>query len=746
MNRRWTLGLVVGVAAAWGAIYAPLFAGEVLAGRDLFRLAIPDSAFLLECLHARQWPFWIPYLRMGEPFFAAIQTQALYPPRLVSVLVGGAIRGPTVQHLLQVLIAFAGMWKLARALGQSRIAATLSAGSFAFSLWYTVLADEPNMSAAIAWSGWIGLAARRRSSLALSLLFALSFLAGSPEVTLMQGVLALVLASLRRRPGAGLRRVVLGAAHAACLCAVMLIPALELAAHSDRKSLTLENRMEWSTSWSQLVNTVWIGADAPLPTEYFGEDQRILLSAVVGTVLGALALLGASVRRRGRRLAVLAAVFALLSLGGHLAASRYLLSLPVLNTFRYPGKYLTLVFTCMSLLAGLGVDRLGAWARHRPRTARDAAAFAAGLLLFFLSGSAAIFMLHARTGAPAGLRWCIAWLAILGGATLALPDAMRGRRARQLAVGIAFLELAALHGLVGPAGVVPFEALARRSRILALLPLDGHERLSVTGAPPGFSSGMTAAELTEFLAQTRDRLELDLPVLDRVRLVEGLHTPAPERINEFFATGESAYALAAVRSFVLPVEAPALSALRAISLPQDAKRSAFTWNGGLSRVTLVHRARLMDDAAVLLALSKRLTPIRTETLLAEGQPLEGEACSDDRVAWREDSPNRVTVEVETCRAGYLRLADTFYPGWCATVDGIPVPIQRADYTLRAVKVGPGRHVVNFQYQPRTLAPGLALSGAAVLMAVALLVRRRRRAGRAEPAAGDSPIERSRRSW
>ena len=42
----------------------------------------------------------------------------------------------------------------------------------------------------------------------------------------------------------------------------------------------------------------------------------------------------------------------------------------------------------------------------------------------------------------------------------------------------------------------------------------------------------------------------------------------------------------------------------------------------------------------------------------------------------EDTPNRVAFEVETSAPGYLVLADTWYPGWRATVDGRTVPVLR----------------------------------------------------------------------
>jgi uncharacterized membrane protein YfhO len=75
-----------------------------------------------------------------------------------------------------------------------------------------------------------------------------------------------------------------------------------------------------------------------------------------------------------------------------------------------------------------------------------------------------------------------------------------------------------------------------------------------------------------------------------------------------------------------------------------------------------------------------------------------------------DSPNVVTVPVSLERPGWVVLADTYYPGWFAYVDGEPATLLRADYAFRAVGVGAGDHVVTFQYRPRSFYWGLWASG------------------------------------
>lgn len=51
-----------------------------------------------------------------------------------------------------------------------------------------------------------------------------------------------------------------------------------------------------------------------------------------------------------------------------------------------------------------------------------------------------------------------------------------------------------------------------------------------------------------------------------------------------------------------------------------------------------------------------------------------------------------------------------YPGWVATIDNEPVPIYRANYTFRAVRVPEGEHRVVFRYRPMSVRYGLIVSG------------------------------------
>ena len=66
------------------------------------------------------------------------------------------------------------------------------------------------------------------------------------------------------------------------------------------------------------------------------------------------------------------------------------------------------------------------------------------------------------------------------------------------------------------------------------------------------------------------------------------------------------------------------------------------------------------------------------------------------------------------------LADTYYVGWRAFVDGAEAPILRANHAFKAVQIGPGRHVVRFVFEPQSFRLGAMLSGVGLALVVVLL--------------------------
>ena len=124
-------------------------------------------------------------------------------------------------------------------------------------------------------------------------------------------------------------------------------------------------------------------------------------------------------------------------------------------------------------------------------------------------------------------------------------------------------------------------------------------------------------------------------------------------------------------------------------------------------------------------------------------PADADASGTARIVG--DEPERVVIETESAAPAYLVLADTFDPGWSATLDGRPAPIRPAFVAFRAVFVPAGRHQVVFRYRPAGFLGGLIASMIGLALAVVLLAWPRR-----SPALGSPhdapPLPRSWPRW
>jgi len=111
-------------------------------------------------------------------------------------------------------------------------------------------------------------------------------------------------------------------------------------------------------------------------------------------------------------------------------------------------------------------------------------------------------------------------------------------------------------------------------------------------------------------------------------------------------------------------------------------------------------------------------------------PRPGLAAGSARMV--EYGSERVVVAVQAAAPSVLVVADTYYPGWWADVDGRAAPLYPTDLAFRGVPLPAGEHTVVFTYAPRSFAAGLAIAALALLALAAMLalITRAARSGRA----------------
>jgi hypothetical protein len=101
---------------------------------------------------------------------------------------------------------------------------------------------------------------------------------------------------------------------------------------------------------------------------------------------------------------------------------------------------------------------------------------------------------------------------------------------------------------------------------------------------------------------------------------------------------------------------------------------------------------------------------------ADAGDISAETAESRPVVTHEDS-RQLVIAAEAPVDGYLLLADTYYPGWTASVDGTPTPIYRANVSVRGIRLPKGRHEVRFTYD----APGFSRGLTVTLLAISILL-------------------------
>jgi hypothetical protein len=722
----WLLALVV-----WGVAFRSLGEGLVQASRDLYAHDFPESWYLAQRWSRLELPLWLPHARLGQPFLALLYTQALYPPRVLTSLLWGPVLGPNVMHALHAAWGFAGLYLAARRLGLGRWAAFAGAAPFSLSPFFVEFAQNLSFASTASWAGWGLLAAehlRRRpgpvSATWLGVALGGAFHAGAPEIWTWELLLAALWVA---SPRPSVRRLAWFAAAvllAAGLAAVVALPAAELARASTRPGELPAGRLEWSLSWAQLVAMVIPDADRPRQGPYWGGvDQRFLFSLFIGSAAGLFAL-GSATRRRARAVLALLLVCAALALGKSTPVSEALLQLPPFRLFRYPAKYAVGALFALSLLSGVGLQRLRAMARRR-------SPWALHVVLGGVGAFAGLFLAArgGRSGAQLGSTWALVVVAIAAAALLLLR-----RRAGPFAAGLVALELLAAPHERWPR--LPARALRTPSSIAAALRADGAGRVSIRvdmdDAEPAASGPWDeAGEGERIVLTSRERLSGLRFIEEDLRATGGYGFRDPWRLAAAFQHRAGASAVSGVTHFVRNTDdSPRFPGPTPWSLPQP-DVWVWRWAGALPRGRVVQRARVGSDEEGFAALAAPVSALAEEVVVERGDALRGTSCPST-VTTTDERPERVRQVVDACADGYLLLADAWYPGWTVTVDGVAQEIVRAWGFLRAVRVAPGHHEVLWEYRPWSVRLGGWVSALSAAGALGVLVggraRRRNEAG------------------
>jgi hypothetical protein len=124
----------------------------------------------------------------------------------------------------------------------------------------------------------------------------------------------------------------------------------------------------------------------------------------------------------------------------------------------------------------------------------------------------------------------------------------------------------------------------------------------------------------------------------------------------------------------------------------------------LPRVMMLADWRLADFDELMRTGWPDVDPSRTVLLehppqTPPGAPVAGAPARAGSARIAHYGNTEVIVDADSPSGGFLLLTDVWHPWWRAEIDGVEVPILKADVLFRAVQLKSGRHEVRFTFHP-----------------------------------------------
>jgi len=721
---------------------------------DMFMYYLPNMLYAAQRVHAGGTGLlWNAWQNLGQPALGISSTGMLYPANVAFLFLDPdwALRAVGVFNFT---VAGVSAYALCRELGTTRTAAFC--GAIAFELGTGVVDLNtwgPHMGGAFVWLPAAMLFCERllraptfRSIVGLAVALALPLLTGFPQsVFYAYQLIALrtlfeLLTRRVTRPFATLGAVGAGLLLAPLLIAVQLLPAIEMARFSVRAgSLSLQEIMfEAKGGWKELRMR--------LASRYEIGNPFV----VVPTIAAAAFWVGSETRRVGLFYFLSGSLYVALASAASTPLFGWYVQLPLGAVFRTPLRFLWITSFCLAVLTALGVDALVSW----PRTGlyqRWAPA------LGMLAGLGGLWWLLPNGLSPS--EWLLGGLLIaasLGAAVAWRPRAVSGAVAALAIVLGAMLFASPM--LPWPLSSletrpVPFRRLVDGSNLFAYRDL--YARLGAAITPqdrvfilykngqfslmPKSASLFALPSVQDYEPQAARRYAAYLTMLrmgQRLTTLNQFYYPAHSNVAAGFR--KPLLDLAAGRYAI--IDGPVDNTQTAVKPPfdrfdasGDGRVTVYENRQALPRAFFVPRAQVEPNAEALLeALARGHIDPRATALLEAPPPTgflgETQGQVGGEAEFLINEPERLVLRVRAPLHGFLHLADQYFPGWSATVDGVTTPILRANYLFRAVEVPAGESTVEFVYAPSNVYLGAAISATTIVGLVALaLVRARRRA-------------------
>ena len=706
--------LVAAFSTAWLLVQAPNF----FSGYDFMRMHFFYKAFYREALLGGRLPLWNPFVGLGRPFMADIETATLYPPNLL-VLVFGVYGGVAVSVLLHQALAVFGGVRLGRKLGASPGASWIVGAGMALGSPFTARLGVGIVEGyfSLCWMPvllWLGATLQDRWSRRAAAVFgcsvALAILAGQPPILFVEfcGVLVFLACrqewpsdrAARSRAIGNAGGLVLAGLLGIGLACAALLPFLELVGQGNRPlnapGFAVANGMPFP-SWLSLI----------VPTSAaFGPNWEYDLHCGLVPFFAAA---GGALLWRDRNVRALLGMGlfgALLAAGDRAPFLRWITHvLPGAAALRIPSRY--------GILFAVALLGIAAVSLSRPRPRSSLATLAA---LALAVAGAAWLEPHVVAGGGWGIRYYGAVAGSLFAAAVGVVLWHERARWPRLAgpLGFALGACCAANWIlaVGLQAQVYSQYGFRTDDAAVRAAMERGGMFSANGVPPRVSFSPT-------------------DVRENAGMVQGFGGYDSYVAPSLYRTWGYLHAAAGV-----PVSAGDFIRLpRAISENSrllDGMNLAADYDHGTRtlvpravpdpRAYVVFAAEVVPDWRAAVAEMADRRDFHVRALLEEGSapafsPPAGPHSGTAAISGF--APERVTVRAVADAPAILVLAEAWYPGWGATVGGQPAEVFPVNGWMRGVLLPAGQSEVVFSFHSRLLRTGLAVSAACAILLASL---------------------------
>jgi Bacterial membrane protein YfhO len=735
------------VLSQFGMLRHPDVVVHNLQAGDQSDQIIPWATLAWTQVHHGQLPLWNPYGALGMPLAFNWQTAAFSVPSLVGYLFPLHLAF-TVQVIVTLVIAGTGVYALCRVLRLGTLACVFASTVFELSGPMIGWLGWPH-SAVLSWSGWLFAAAllvvrgrhRLRSITFLALAVAAMVYAGQAEVLTLGGLallVFLVVLLLQRTPMLGgsapiLRRVVdlaIGVLTGLALGAPLLLPGSQIVSGSQRAvpggdpaeilkgnpALPLHN----------LVHVVFQGFDG-LPiagSHWFGYIGGYSeTAAYVGVIAVVLAVTAAAVRRSRPEVVafgVLCVVMLVVAFVPPVVAILY--RLPLIGTVLWQRAILPLAFG-IAVLAGVGMDAVvrangdravrrwagggfvvaalmvvGIWAFGRGNLPTDQATIRADSFIWPA----------VETAVGLGVVVTLTWMHRRSDRAGRREGSSHATAGRVAGVSLLICETAFLVAAGAPLWTSTSTPFASTPAVAGLKNAVGSSLVGLGGSLCFLPPGLGIPENAQLAYQVQE-LALYDPMIPSAYY------------SSWRAVSRASPGLPDDSVYCPGITSAKLARLYGVSYVLQRAGSPGPQGSVFDKVVGDEDLYRIPDAGVAT-----LTP------LAADNRLPPDSAPGTPVSVTHPDPSSWSLVTDADGRRVLRLRLTNVPGWHASIDGHPVPLESFAGVMLQVEVPAGHHTIDLHYWPATFTTGLVLAACAVVglvgaAAVGLVRRRRYRA-------------------